>query len=227
MRVSAIILARGGSKGVPRKNIIEFCGKPLLAWTVEQCINAQGVDDVWVSSDSREILKIGHQYGARSIFRPDNISGDQATSESGWLHAVEYLEQHSGPIDFVLAPQVTSPIRTSTDISEAIKIAEKGQFDSIFSVKEIEDFFMWGNDPVEGLKSLNYDYNKRKRRQQIKKRYLENGSFYLFRTNILKNKSINALKKVLVKIFLKILFLLKKIILILRVLRFQMNFSGL
>jgi CMP-N,N'-diacetyllegionaminic acid synthase len=188
MKTVAIILARGGSKGIPKKNIIDFCGKPLLAWTIEHCLDG-GVDSIYVSSDSDEILEVGEKYGAQSIRRPKDISVDLATSESGWLHALKIIESESEIVNWVLAPQVTSPIRTSTDISEAIKIAEKGQFDSIFSAIEVEDFFMWVNDPVEGLKSLNYDYNKRKRRQQIKKRYLENGSFYLFRTNILKNNA--------------------------------------
>ncbi len=140
MRVSAIILARGGSKGVPRKNIIEFCGKPLLAWTVEQCINAQGVDDVWVSSDSREILEIGHQYGARSIFRPDNISGDQATSESGWLHAIDQIEHETSAVDLIVAAQATSPIRESSDISNALEDVQLQGLDSLLSVNEISDY---------------------------------------------------------------------------------------
>ena len=88
----------------------------------------------------------------------------------------------------MLAPQVTSPIRNSSDISKAIKVAEKGRFDSIFSVMEIEDYFMWENDPSEGAKSINYDYKKRQMRQQINKRFLENGSFYLFKTNILREE---------------------------------------
>ena len=186
MRVSAIILARGGSKGVPRKNIIEFCGKPLLAWTVEQCINAQGVDDVWVSSDSREILKIGHQYGARSIFRPDNISGDQATSESGWLHALDQIEYETSAVDLVVAAQATSPIRESSDISSALEDVQLQGLDSLLSVNEISDFFIWELNGEENPLSVTYDYRNRKRRQLIEKRFLENGSFYIFSPKILR-----------------------------------------
>ena len=161
MRVSAIILARGGSKGVPRKNIIEFCGKPLLAWTVEQCINAQGVDDVWVSSDSREILKIGHQYGARSIFRPDNISGDQATSESGWLHALDQIEYETSAVDLVVAAQATSPIRESSDISSALEDVQFQGLDPLLSVNENSDFFIWEINGEENHLSVTYDYRNR------------------------------------------------------------------
>ncbi len=187
MKTVAIILARGGSKAIPEKNIIKFCGKPLLAWTIEQCRDG-GVDGIYVSSDSDKILEVGEKYGAVSIYRPEEISGDTASSESGWLHALDIIECESGKVDWVLAPQVTSPIRNSSDISKAIKVAEKGRFDSIFSVMEIEDYFMWENDPSEGAKSINYDYKKRQMRQQINKRFLENGSFYLFKTNILREE---------------------------------------
>ena len=187
MKTVAIILARGGSKGIPEKNIINFCGKPLLAWTIEQCRDG-GVGEVYVSSDSDKILEVGEEYGAVSISRPEEISGDSASSESGWSHALKIIESESGKVDWVLAPQVTSPIRNSSDISKAIKVAETGIFDSIFSVMEIEDFFMWEIEPPEGPKSINYDYKHRQMRQQIKKRFIENGSFYLFKTNILREE---------------------------------------
>jgi CMP-N,N'-diacetyllegionaminic acid synthase len=186
MRVSAIILARGGSKGVPKKNIIDFCGKPLLAWTIEQCINAQGVDDVWVSSDSKKILEIGHRYGAKSILRPGNISGDQATSESGWLHALDQIEHETSTVDLVVAAQVTSPIRESSDISSALEDVKLKGLDSLLSVNEISDFFIWELNDEKSPLSVTYDYKNRKRRQLIEKRFLENGSFYIFSPKILR-----------------------------------------
>ena len=91
MKICAVILARGGSKGIPNKNIIDFCGKPLLSWTIEHCRDG-GVDSIYVSSDSDKILEVGEEYGAVSIKRPEEISGDTATSESGWLHALEVIE---------------------------------------------------------------------------------------------------------------------------------------
>jgi N-acylneuraminate cytidylyltransferase len=186
MRVSAIILARGGSKGIPEKNIRDFCGKPLLAWTVEHCINAQGVNDVWVSSDRKEILEVGNQYGAQSIFRPDNISGDQATSESGWLHALDEIEDKTSTVDWVVAPQVTSPIRESSDISSALEDVQLQGLDSLMAVAEIEDFFTWKKNHEGNLQSVTYDYLNRKRRQQLEKQFLETGSFYIFSPKILR-----------------------------------------
>ena len=185
MKIVSIILARGGSKGIPQKNIIDFCGKPLLAWTIEHSLNG-GVDSVYVSSDSDEILDVGENYGARSIKRPKEISGDEATSESGWLHALDIIESESGSIDWIFAPQVTSPIRSPDDVSSVLKLTELEEFDSIFSVAKIEDYFIWSRGENNKLKSLNYDYKNRKRRQEIDISYLENGSFFLFKPEILR-----------------------------------------
>lgn len=185
MKVVAIILARAGSKGIPRKNIIDFCGKPLLAWTIEQCL-AGGVDLVYTSSDADEILAIGEKYGARSIKRPIELSGDEATSESGLLHALDIIEADIDKLDWIIAPQVTSPIRSSGDIISAIELANLDKFDSILSVVKVEDFFIWGKDKEDNINSLNYNYKNRKRRQDIDIKYLENGSFYLFKPEILR-----------------------------------------
>jgi CMP-N,N'-diacetyllegionaminic acid synthase len=184
MNTVAIILARGGSKGIPKKNIIDFCGKPLIAWTIENCIEG-GANSVWVSSDSDEILEISEQFGAKSIKRPDDISDDFATSEKGWLHAIDFIEQ-SETIDWVLAPQVTSPLREAKDIALAIKNASEGMHDSFFSCSVAEDLFFWQRNPDGKLDSVNYDWRNRKRRQDIPKQYIENGSFYLFRPQILR-----------------------------------------
>jgi len=190
MRVSCIILARSGSKGIPKKNIIEFCGKPLLAWTILQALNSEEVSDVWVSSDSAEILEIAKYYGASTITRPDEISGDSATSESAWVHAVDYIERQSDKtIDYVLAPQVTSPLRHSADFSNAVSQILADDSDSLLSVAEVEDFFIWQKEDGESPYSVNYDYLDRKPRQQIQKKYLENGSFYLFKPKVLINSN--------------------------------------
>jgi len=187
MKIPAIILARSGSKGIPRKNIIDFCGKPLLVWTIEQCL-AGGVDMVYVSSDADEILDIGEKYGACSIKRPEEISDDEATSESGWLHALEVIEGDHGKVDWALAPQVTSPLRTADDIQKGLTIARSGQYDSLFSCSIAEDLFFW-EDRNGNLESVNYDWQNRKRRQDIPRQYIENGSFYLFRPEILRQNN--------------------------------------
>jgi len=186
VNVAAVILARGGSKGILNKNIIDFCGKPLLAWTIEQCLTSKYVNDVWVSSDSQEILDVAVVYGSKIIKRPSDISGDFSSSESGWLHAIEYIEQQNKHIDIVLAPQVTSPLREASDIDKAIDKFGKEEYDSMFSSSIAEDLFFWKKEKNKMLKSVNYDYLSRQRRQDIQEQIIENGSFYLFKPNILK-----------------------------------------
>lgn len=182
----AIILARGGSKGIPNKNIIDFCGKPLIAWTIEQINEIKKINSIWVSSDSESILETGKKYGAETIFRPPEISGDTATSESGWLHALSVIEERIGRVDIVLAPQVTSPLREPKDIEKGLDLFEEYGFDSMFSCCVAEDLLFWGKASDGSLESINYNFENRGRRQDRKKQYIENGSFYIFRPEILK-----------------------------------------
>jgi N-acylneuraminate cytidylyltransferase len=183
----AIILARGGSKGIPKKNLIDFCGQPLISWTILQAKLSKFVDSVWVSSDDNEILEIAKEYGAKTILRPAHLSSDSATSESAWLHAINFIEKQFH-IDIVLGLQPTSPLREIDDLDQSIDLFVKNNYDSLFSANEIQDFFIWENNN-KNLNSLNYDFKNRKRRQQIKKKYLENGSFYLFKPRILKENN--------------------------------------
>lgn len=180
-----IILARGGSKGITGKNIINFLGKPLLAWTIEQCKSAADISSIWVSSDDEHILNIAKKYGAKTIKRPENISGDLATSESAWLHAINYLNENDIEVDAILAPQVTSPLRETSDIDDAIQKFIMGNYDSMFSASLADDLFFWENS-LDSLMSVNYDYKNRKRRQDFKMQIIENGSFYIFKSEILK-----------------------------------------
>ena len=157
---------------------------PLIAWTIEHCSQG-GADQVYVSSDSDEILEVGLRYGALPIERPLAIAGDTASSESGWLHALNVIEEKEGTVDWVLAPQVTSPLRAINDIRKGIQTARSGNYDSLFSCSVTEDLFFW-EQQSEGLESVNYDWRNRKRRQDVPKQYIENGSFYLFKPEVLR-----------------------------------------
>jgi CMP-N,N'-diacetyllegionaminic acid synthase len=186
-RTLAVIAARGGSKGIPHKNLIDLCGKPLIAWTVLQAGAASGVDVVAVSSDSDAILAAAEAAGAVGVRRPDDISGDLASSEAAWLHALEHVDRKSGPFERIVALQATSPIREASDIDHALDAFEQQKLDSLLSVCEVEDYFNWrvGKD---GPEPINYDYHDRRMRQQIEKRYLENGSFYVFIPSLLREQ---------------------------------------
>ena len=185
----AIIPARGGSKGIPRKNLVDVCGKPLIAWSILQAKNAHNVDSVWVTSDDDEILAVAESFGARPIRRPAEISGDQASSESAWLHALEAIEEQGVAIDLVVAMQATSPIRESSDLDGGLRTLREQGYDSLLSVTEVEDFFTWRIGNEGSAESVSYDFRNRKRRQQIEKRYLENGSFYVFRPQQLRREN--------------------------------------
>ena len=187
-RTLAVIAARGGSKGIPNKNLIDLCGKPLIAWTVMQAAAAQGVDVVAVSSDSDQILAAAEAAGAVGVRRPEDISGDLASSESAWLHALEQLDGKLGPFGRVVALQATSPIRESSDIEQALATFEREELDSLLSVCEVEDYFNW-RIGAEGPEPINYDFRNRRMRQQIEKRYLENGSFYVLIPALLREQN--------------------------------------
>lgn len=186
-RTLAVVAARGGSKGIPHKNLIDLCGKPLIAWTVLQAGAAVGVDVVAVSSDSDAILAAAEAAGAVGVRRPGDISGDLASSEAAWLHALDQVDGRLGPFTRIVALQATSPIREPSDIDSALAAFERDKLDSLLSVCEVEDYFNWrvGKD---GPEAINYDYHDRRMRQQIETRYLENGSFYVFVPHLLREK---------------------------------------
>ncbi|PJG53224.1 acylneuraminate cytidylyltransferase family protein [Bradyrhizobium forestalis] len=184
----AVIAARGGSKGIPHKNLLDLCGKPLIAWTVEQARAARGVDVVAVSSDSDAILAAAEAAGAVGVRRPDDISGDLASSESAWLHALDATEARMGRFERIVALQATSPIREPGDIENALATFDRDHLDSLLSVCEVEDYFNW-RIGASGPEPINYDYRNRRMRQQIEKRYLENGSFYVLIPSLLREQN--------------------------------------
>src|SRR5277367_4670666 len=133
-RTLAVVAARGGSKGIPHKNLIDLCGKPLIAWTVMQAGAARGVDCVAVSSDSDVILAAAEAAGAVGVRRPEDISGDLASSEAAWLHALDQVDGRLGPFGRIVALQATSPIREASDIDRALDTFEREALDSLLSV---------------------------------------------------------------------------------------------
>jgi CMP-N,N'-diacetyllegionaminic acid synthase len=185
-RTLAVIAARGGSQGIPRKNLVDVCGKPLLAWTIEQARAARGIDLVAVSSDSDEILATAERFGAVGVRRPADISGATAASETAWRHALDALDPKRGPFTRIVALQATSPIREPSDLAAALDQYEREGLDSLLSVCEVRDFFNWRIGADGRPEAVNYDYQTRRMRQQIERRYLENGSFYVFKPWLLR-----------------------------------------
>ena len=184
MSIIVIIPARGGSKGLPGKNIRNLADLPLIAHSILSAKEAKLVDKVYVSTDDREIAEVSQEYGAEIIHRPEQLANDTATSESALIHAVEQIESNSMEIDLVVFLQCTSPIRTGTDIDNAIKKVKTESADSLLSVSPSHRF-LW--QEVDGrAKSINYDYSRRLRRQDMQPQYVENGSIYIFKPWVLK-----------------------------------------
>ena len=100
-RIVAVIPARGGSRGIPGKNLVDFCGKPLVAWSIEQARASRRIAETYVSSDSAEILAVAERYGAVPIERPAHLSGDAASSESAWRHALDLIESDGRTVDLM------------------------------------------------------------------------------------------------------------------------------
>lgn len=184
-RVVAIIPARGGSKGIPRKNLIEFAGKPLLVHTIEHARMASEISEVIVSTDDSRIAEVATLNGATVVGRPAEISGDEAPSESALTHVLDFLKARDGvDPDLVVFLQATSPIRPPGSISRAIAELVKEGVDSSFSAYSTHGF-VWRLDEGDPV-SVTYDYRHRPRRQDAPDHVIENGSIYIFRPWVLR-----------------------------------------
>ncbi len=188
MKIITIIPARGGSKGIPGKNIIDFCGKPLLAWSILQARNTQAIDEVFVTSDNDDILKVAEKYGAIPIQRPLELATDTATSESTILHALNIIKEQFNEPTLVVFLQATSPLRDSNDIEAAINTLIKQNADSLFSAALLDDFCVWQKSD-KNLQGLTFDPWNRGRRQDREPLILENGSIYVFKPFILREQN--------------------------------------
>ena len=142
-RVLALIPARGGSKGLPGKNIRMLCGKPLIAWSIEHGLDSKYVDEVLVSTDSEEIAEISRSAGAAVPFlRPEELASDTSSTHSVVVHALDYYREHlSQQFDYVVLLEPTSPLREKDDVDCMLEKLEShsDEFDSIISIGEVTE----------------------------------------------------------------------------------------
>jgi CMP-N,N'-diacetyllegionaminic acid synthase len=193
--IIALIPARGGSKGILRKNIKLFSGKPLIAYTIEEVKRSKYVDRIFVSTEDEEIAKISNAYNAEVIKRPVEYAQDSSNSSEVIKHALSWLEKEErySP-EIILFLQPTSPLRTTDDINKALELYLNNECESVVSVYKSQESPYWNltikNQFIEPL--FGWEHFKGKRRQDLPityslngaiyitstKKYLENGSFF-------------------------------------------------
>ena len=181
------IPARGGSKRLPRKNLLDLCGKPLIAYSIEAALKSKYISKVIVSSDDEEILNIAKEYKADFIKRPDELASDTATT----FDALKHTLKNVGKYDYVVLLQPTSPLRSEKHINEAIELLKEKNADAIISVCEMEHSPLWSNTLDENLDMSNFlkDEVLNKRSQDLPKYYRLNGAIYICKTEkLLENR---------------------------------------
>lgn len=183
MNVVAIIPARGGSKGIPRKNVKDLDGKPLIAYIIETALEVSEIDRVIVSTDDDEIAEVAKKCGAEVPFtRPEELARDETPTLPVLQHAVKYLDRNENyKVDTVVLLYATSPLVKAERVSEAIKMLKAGEFDSVLSVVEDrKHYWIEKNGCYERL------YPKvLKNRQYTKPLFKENGAIYVCKRDLL------------------------------------------
>jgi len=193
MSIVAVLPARGGSKGIPRKNIRLLAGKPLIAWTIEAALAARSVDLVLTSTDDEEIAQVARKSGAQVPFlRPVELATDFASSEDVVLHALNWLQQNKGPqVEFVLLLQATSPLRSSEDIEAAVALQREKKANAVVSVCEVAHPPQWLKRLEPNGELLPWQTGiEPSRRQDARRVYQLNGAIYLVKSSVfLKEKT--------------------------------------
>ena len=190
-RVIAIIPARAGSKGLPGKNTRDLCGKPLIAWSIEAGLQSKYIDEVMVTTDSRDIADVAQQYGAEVPFlRPGYLADDAAPTFDTVKHVLDtYEEDLNKTFEYVVLLEPTSPLREKSDIDNMIKnlTDEEYYFDSIISVGEVHEHPSIMKKIVDGnrLEQFCSELNMTSRRQDNKPAYFPYGVAYIAKTPIL------------------------------------------
>ena len=187
--ILAVIPARGNSKRLPNKNILDLEGKPLIAWTIEAGLSSKYIDSVVVSSDSDNILDISKKFGTDIIKRPDELASDTATSFDAVKHAIKNTIE---TFDYVILLQPTSPLRNNCHIDEAFELLIKMNAAAIISVVEMDHSPLWSNTLPKDRSMVNFLKNEvlNKRSQDLVKYYCLNGAIDICKSEkLLKEKS--------------------------------------
>jgi N-acylneuraminate cytidylyltransferase len=188
MKILVVIPARGGSKGIPHKNIKPLAGKPLIYYTIDVARQIVSDDDICVTTDDAEIIDCVESYGLKVPFvRPSELATDTASTYDVLLHALNFYEQQGKRYDAMLLLQNTSPFRTSGQVKEAIKLYSK-DIDMVVSVKECSanPYYCVFEEDSEGFLSISKGKGDITRRQDAPKVYEYNGAIYVINPESLK-----------------------------------------
>lgn len=184
MEILSIIPARGGSKGIKRKNIKPILNKPLIAYTIEASLKSKYITRTVLSSEDDEILSVAKDFGAEVLKRPLELAQDETKTAPVILNVMDNLQKTGYKADYVVLLQPTCPLRDEKYIDLAFDyyfLKQKEGFDSCFSVYEIGNTHAYWKLLHNGKAECLYDYRKRPRRQDVNehyKLYRENGAFY-------------------------------------------------
>lgn len=176
-RVVAVVPLRGGSKSIPRKNVRLIAGRPLCAWALQAALRARGVDEVWISTDDREIREVAVAVDPRVhlLDRPAALARDDSSTESVLLHLARHVA-----FDWLVTLQATSPLTSPADVERGLDQVARRRLDSLFTGTRLRRF-LWS----DAGKPLNYDPLRRPRRQQFAGTLMENGAFYVTKRSVL------------------------------------------
>lgn len=186
LRVLAIVPARGGSKGVPGKNVRPLAGKPLIAWTIEAAQRCAAIERVVVSTDDDAIARVAAEYGAQVIMRPAELAQDTTPTEPALFHALEALEATEGYVpDAVALLQCTSPLRGADVIDACVALLHDTGCDAVMTVTPMQHWYLAGQVGPEARYRPEYDYLRRPRSQEMPEKVRENGAVYVTRVEAL------------------------------------------
>lgn len=179
MNILGIIPARGGSKGIPMKNLVKLNKKPLLSYSLHSSLSSKYISKTVVTTDNESIAKYSKKFkNVEIIIRPKKLANDNSQIEPVILHTLEYLKKNSNYVpEIIILLQNTSPLRTFTHIDGALKVFFKNNYDSLLSVYSSHKF-LWKKQRKNFL-PVNYDPRKRPNRQDIEDQFFENGSIYI------------------------------------------------
>lgn len=196
MKILFLIPARGGSKGIPHKNIRDFCGKPLIRYSIDVARELADDADICVSTDDQEIIDVAEKAGLLVPFvRPEAYSTDTASSEAVMLHALDFYEKKGVRYDVIVLLQPTSPLRTAQQVNEAIGLFTAGT-DMVIGVKKSSAAVTLMREEPDGTLVHAFDTSGGVRRQDAAALYEINGAVYVIDTRALTQKGMAGFSRI-------------------------------